>query len=181
MIDDVHSLHGLGIVVGDITSRNFLGGKIGDFSHSSTVPCMAVDGPYAGFLHSSEGWWDIGSLEEMIDEWNECLPARFRIRDRPLTGTTGGRVLRPGRDRRLPRIWPDVKSYDWRGSSMEKGLTAGRREGEAQGKEQKDGKGKSSGKKKKGKVSRGQATGKNIKKKSAKTEKPTGFTAAGKR
>ncbi|KAK8045118.1 kinetochore sim4 complex subunit FTA2 domain-containing protein [Apiospora rasikravindrae] len=77
MMEDLHSLHKLGIWVGDIKPENYLYGKIIDFSSSLTMPTFSMDPRVNGPSSSTGGTFDRAELNHVIREYYKyCLPGK---------------------------------------------------------------------------------------------------------
>ncbi|KAK8069531.1 kinetochore Sim4 complex subunit FTA2-domain-containing protein [Apiospora phragmitis] len=72
MMEDLHSLHKLGIWVGDIKPDNYLHGKIIDFSSSLTMPAFSMDPRIHGHSSSTGGTFDRAELNHIIREYYKC-------------------------------------------------------------------------------------------------------------
>ncbi|KAK7942993.1 uncharacterized protein PG986_012106 [Apiospora aurea] len=77
MMQDLHSLHKLGIWAGDIKPENYLYGKIIDFSSSLTMPAFSMNPRINGLSSSTGGTFDRAELNHVIREYYKyCLPEK---------------------------------------------------------------------------------------------------------
>ncbi|KAK8084819.1 hypothetical protein PG997_006090 [Apiospora hydei] len=104
MMEDLHSLHKLGIWVGDIKPENYLHGKIIDFSSSLTMPAFSMDPRIDGPSSSTGGTFDRAELNHVIREYYKyCLPEKENKYEM---------VIKPRYQTRFPKRTPVFHSRD---------------------------------------------------------------------
>lgn len=142
MLEDLKAISALGIMNRDVRARNYLGGKLVDFSIAWTVPHREVDKLRRDAVNVSgdaktadwsareldlERCADLAYLDRIFSDWNEQLgrPGRAAgpmIWLRTYTNYDLLRRLRRRQERRLrsPCRGPDATAYDWRGEQQQR-------------------------------------------------------------